>query len=317
MGSSGPVSLRGFGVEQVGGVPRDASLAVITNASSAPSRIDAYARIEDTVTKDSWVVVDPTRTVPTAETYVVPFVPPPAGTVTQYDVFLVNGSAAAVTASVEFVGSPRRLRAVNLNRATSTFLSPSLALSPLRTTRGSFSSGAAEGFVRFTAPAGAVMANGRLTSSVPGRAGRSGTALPVLPVSVAIRPGESRRFTGVDDASATTVAARTSGTFRSSLMFVETTGEDATVEVTLRFFFAAGTKVSGQATASRQFTIAAGRSLLIRDLARELIGAQRDKVGDLRNMVLDVTVTTWSRGRVLSWLTSVDNGTDDVITRAE
>jgi hypothetical protein len=136
-------------------------------------------------------------------------------------------------------------------------------------------------------------------------------------VSVAIRPGESRRFTGVDDASATTVAARTSGTFRSSLMFVETTGEDATVEVTLRFFFAAGTKVSGQATASRQFTIAAGRSLLIRDLARELIGAQRDKVGDLRNMVLDVTVTTGSPGRVLSWLTSVDNGTDDVITRAE
>jgi hypothetical protein len=48
-----------------------------------------------------------------------------------------------------------------------------------------------------------------------------------------------------------------------------------------------------------------------------LIGAQRDKVGDLRNMVLDVTVTTGSPGRVLSWLTSVDNGTDDVITRAE
>ena len=135
-----------------------------------------------------------------------------------------------------------------------------------------------------------------------------GSSLPAVPASAALASGQGKRFTGVDDSSARTVAAATPATYRSTLMLIETAGQSATVRVTLRYNFIAGATVSSQGVSSRDFSIGANQMLTIADLARSIIGAQRDAFGDLRNMQVDVDVTDGS-GRLLPFIESVDNAT--------
>jgi hypothetical protein len=169
------------------------------------------------------------------------------------------------------------------------------------------------GYVRLSG-VNSVSASGRVTIVSGNKS--FGSALPVLPVSSALANGQSKRFAGVSDASARTIAAGTPATFRSSLMLLETAGQSATVRVSIWYTFPAGALVSAQTVSSKEFTVAPNQMLVMRELSRTVIGPQRDTFGDLRDMQVDVEVTGGS-GRVLPFVESVENGSGDVMLRPE
>ncbi len=137
-----------------------------------------------------------------------------------------------------------------------------------------------------------------------------------MPVSAAMPAGQSKRFAGVSDASARTIAAGTPATFRSSLLLLETAGQASTVRVSVWYTFPAGVLLSVQTVSSKDFVVGANQTLVIRDLSRSIIGPQRDSYGDLRDMQVDVEVVGGS-GSVLPFIESVENATGDVVMRPE
>ena len=63
-------------------------------------------------------------------------------------------------------------------------------------------------------------------------------------------------------------------------------------------------------------SLSAGQMLIVSNLASNVIGSQRDSLGDLRNMQVDVDVTDGS-GRVLPFIESVDNASGDIMVRTD
>jgi hypothetical protein len=119
----------------------------------------------------------------------------------------------------------------------------------------------------------------------------------------------------IDDASAATANRGAPGTYRSNLMLVETSGQPATVRLTLQYSFAGGSLVTASATSTKDVTVNRGDYVLLTDLVRSIIGSQRDGYGDLHNMQLDVSVS--GSGKVLSFLQTIDNGSGDVTLRSQ
>ncbi|MGZ7041423.1 MAG: hypothetical protein ACXVH7_06505, partial [Thermoanaerobaculia bacterium] len=132
----------------------------------------------------------------------------------------------------------------------------------------------------------------------------------------AIAINQTHRFTGIDDAGATSVSAGTPGTYRASLMLMETAGQSAKVRVTLNFTLPGGTRTTGTVTAQREFSVAASQHMLITDLAATVIGSQRANYGDLRNLQVDVDVIEGG-GRVIPAAASTDNSTGDLMIRVD
>lgn len=313
VGSSVPVTLAPFGGFNDSGatVTGAAQSVAITNSSSGYSRVNAYARVQDNGTGDAWVVVDPTKLLPPSDALIIPLIKLPAA---QLDVFVVNGATSPTDVRVETIATPARRRAVSHGVSSpSSNAAQTLTVLPLQTRRISPTAGV--GFLRLTAPAGSISAAARVTLTRPD--GETyGAALPAMSVAAALASTESKRFTGVDDAAQGTVAAATAGTLRSALILLETAGQTATVRVTLRYSFVAGSLVGSRAVSSKDFNLAASQTLVINDLARSIIGPQRDSFGDLRNMQLDVDVIDGS-GKVLAFVESIDNGSGDLMIRAE
>jgi hypothetical protein len=216
-----------------------------------------------------------------------------------------SSSAAAVTLAVD---SPDRRHAVRPAAEPSTH---AMTIPPMSTTRTTFAP--ANGFVRISGGT-SLSAAGRITTSAGG--GSLGSSLPAVPSGAALGNGHGKRFTGVDDSSARTIATATAATYRSTLILVETAGQEATVHVTLRYAFVAGATVSSQGVSSLDFSIGPNQMLTIADLARSIIGAQRDSFGDLRNMQVDVDVIDGA-GQVLPFIEAIDNGSGDIAVRAE
>ncbi len=55
---------------------------------------------------------------------------------------------------------------------------------------------------------------------------------------------------------------------------------------------------------------------MISDLARSIIGSQRDNLGDLHNLTVEISPINGS-GKILPWLILTDNGSGDISVRAE
>ncbi len=177
-------------------------------------------------------------------------------------------------------------------------------------------SGLSAGYVRVTAPGGSVHTSGRITAAATQSSGQMGSGLPAIPITAALNAGETTRFTGVEDASDAQVGAGTTGTYRSNLMLIEALGDTAQVRVTVRFTFSAGTSTTADAAAFHDFNLSANQPMMINDLARTIIGPQRDALGDLRNMQVDVTMVDGDGG-VIPVIESIDNGSGDIVVRNE
>jgi hypothetical protein len=286
------------GLELLDIVPAAARSVRVTNTGSA-AKIAAAALVADNATQASWAVIDPSRSVaaPT-DTWLVPLITPPAGSTTE--VFVGNTTTATTNVTIDtFTPSvQRRRRAVHTNALQTATLRP---LETLRTTVN-----APNSMLRVTGPAGTVSTSARITTTNPGRVGSFGTSLPIVTVNTALSASQGTRFTGVDDWLAT----------RSSLILAEIGGLAATVRVTLRYSFVAGVAVSAQGLSSKDFSVSAGQMLTINDLARSVIGSQRDTFGNLRNMQVDVEVIDGG-GRIIPFIQSIDNSSGDITVRAE
>jgi hypothetical protein len=158
----------------------------------------------------------------------------------------------------------------------------------------------ASGHVRVIGAAGAISATGRLTSVAPPRPGLFGTGIPALPSSAAAGPGTMRQFSLADDQPNFSPPA---------LLLLETTGQPATVRVTMHFSFPGGSTVTGQATTFRDYEVPAGQLLAVPDLSRSIIGDRRNDLGRLFKIVFDVEVIA-GQGRVLSYLQITDPSGD-------
>lgn len=281
---------------------------ILTNDSGGTARLACYAIVTANGSGDSWVLTDPLRQWGSASGALIM---PMVANGSQADIFITNASNTAVNVSVD-VGSFNRHHAVRSAGGGGQVTPQAATIAPMTTSRMSFAP--SNGFVRINAASGSVSAVGRVTTSVNGTS--IGSSLPAIPSGAALGNGQGKRFTGVDDASAKTIAAGTPSTYRSTLMLIETAGQSASVRVTLRYIFVAGSTVSSQAVSSKDFALGPNQELTIADLAHAIIGSQRDAFGDLRNMQVDVDVTDGS-GKVLPFMVSIDNASGDIAVRAE
>lgn len=280
-------------VELLDIAPAGARSIRITNTGST-ARLGAMALVSDNATQASWAIVDPSRNAVATDRLLMPIVS------TSAEVFVANRSTSSATITIDtFVPTvTRRRRAVHANALQTATLRP---LETLRTTVN-----APNTMLSVSGPAGAISATGKITLTTPGRIGSFGTSLPVVPLQSALLATQGTRFNGVNDGSVS----------RASLILAEVGGLTATVRVTLRYIFVAGLAVSSQAVSSKDFSVAPGAMLIISDLARTVIGAQRDTFGDLRNIQVDVDVVTGG-GRIIPFIQTSDIVSGDISVRAE
>jgi hypothetical protein len=163
--------------------------------------------------------------------------------------------------------------------------------------------------------AGGRLAASSRTAGPAGSGGSFGSALPVIAEPAVLRAGMSRSFAGIEDAAPATVAAGTPLTFRSELMLVETARADATVRLTLHYTISTGLAWTRQ-TSVREVVVRAGAFLTLRPIAGAIIGAERDLLGDLRNLVLTVDVVSGA-GAVIPVVSTIENESGDITVRGQ
>lgn len=287
----------------VSAAPDGTRAVVVTNDSTTGGRFDGYAAINDPTTMDGWILTDPLHHWGAAAgPLIVPLVQAAPN-----DIYVTNASNASATVTIE-TDSAIRHRAV---RPASAATAQTMTVAAMSTARATVAP--MNGFVRITS-ASALSAAGRVTMSASGAT--FGSSLPAVPVSAALPAGQGKRFAGVDDASAKTAAAHAPGTYQSALMLVEAAGQSATVHVTLTYTFVAGSTVSSVGVSSRDFSVGPNQMVAVANLARSVIGAQRDAFGDLRNMQVDVDVIGGS-GKIIPFVESIDNASGDIMVRAD
>ena len=318
--SSRTDSLTAFGFLEVGdAVPAGASTVRITNKSSS-SRVSAYARVNDSGTGDSFTVIDPKAEFPAATGDLVIPVFSGAATAARF-IDLTNAGGATASVKITTVGGAQRRRAVRSRSVGSgaiyytpqTEADKTISVGAQQTQRVNIDP-IASGFVRINS-ATPLAASGRLVLS-NGTTAAFGSTLPAIPVSAAIAVNQNRRFTGISDAGPQSISSGTPGTYRPTLMLIETAGQQATVRVTLNYTLPGGARAVASATAQKEFNIAASQSLTITDLGSAFLGSQRADIGDLRNMQIDIDVTSGG-GRIIPVIAMIDNSTGDFMVKAE
>ncbi len=302
-------------VEMIDAVPANAIAARVTNTTTASAKMNAYALVTNATNGDAWLVTDPSVDDPASDAIVIPILTPGGGAETV--VYISNRSAEAETVTVDVRSGSSRRRIVRRGSSSAPPVEGDAAAAVPIGARAThvMNVGAASGYVRIGGAGGVVSAAARSVRSADS-AQTHGTDLPAVPTTRALRLGQGRRFSGVDDGSAASRAAAVPATFRANLALVETADEAATVRVTARYVFPGGTTVTGQGLAAKEYTLTPSGFLSIADLPRDVIGTARDKYGDLRSMVLDVEVIGGS-GEVIPFLQLTDNGSGDTFIRVE
>lgn len=317
----GPESIGAFGfMELTDAVPAAASGAIesrtirLTNSGIGSTKLNAYALVTNTTNGDSWLVSDPALDAPANEAIIVPILS--AGASAEMLLFATNRGSAAASVTFDVRSAVTRRRAVSRGTSSVPPTADAVTTLPLAPQQTIFQTvSATTGYIRITAPAGTISAAARSTRDAES-GNVHGSGLPAVPTSEALRAGQTKRFPGVDDASAVSRAGRTPATFTTHLALVETQGQSVVVRVTVQFTFAGGSLATSSARASKDYTLSGEQFRLISNVARDVIGPQRDSFGDLRNMTVDVEVVSGS-GAVIPFLQSFDNGSEDMLVRIE
>lgn len=314
------ISLAPFGMaELLDVVPAAAVTVTVTNQGTG--RVNAYARVTDDATGDTWSVVDWSRInrLALSEGVRVPFVDGGAAlspgrrrravrhnsiesnaTRSTTDLTLFNPSENEVSANVQLVDATGRATERNLRVGARQTITLSDA--------GSQSS-TPSAYALVTVPRGEVVISARSTATAGGR----GTAVPVVAATTGLRLGQSQRFSSLDDSSADAVAAGRAGTFRTALGLVESGG--AAVTVRARMYIDDGRSLV-RAIIYRDFTLAAGQQVVSDNLVRTIIGNARESLGELNNLQVQIEVVE-GRGAVVPFLIVTDNGTGDTHLRMD
>lgn len=301
-------------------LPPGAVAALFEHAAGSAGAFSAYATALDRRSEDFWAIPDWASYYgwDGAEPLVFPnagSVPGANGTNFRTDLSISNGGSVPAAPRVQFRGILR-------DNGNPVFVDLEVPLAPGETrrfadaTRSLFGVDANTlGFIVVLPGSGAIRATSRTYNLVPDTAATYGTSVPGIPVSAALRPGELRRIGGIDDAALDTILEARPATFRSNLGLVETRGRAATVRVTMGFRIRS-TLVTQIGSASKEYPLQPNQFVLVSRIANDILGEFRTAIGDLRNVQLDVEIVS-GEGRVIPFVTTVDNGTGDTILRTE
>jgi hypothetical protein len=296
-------------------VPNGAVSAIMTSADSSPGRFLAFATPVDNLSGDNWSVVDWSRQFGYSQSD--PIVIPVAGvlrgannTFFRTDLAIMNTGTATAGGTLRFVSSAGSTtdRQVTLGAHQSDNLADVIGTL--------FGLSSTSGYLLFTPAAGTFAITSRTYATVGSNPATYGTAVPAMATSAALKLGALRAIASLEDSSIATVVAARPATFRTNFGMVESSGKSATVRVTIRFTFPAGSKVQGSATAAKDYTLAASQFIQINGLTADILGAARSTFGDLRGVEADFQVVS-GEGAVTIFTSSTDNGTGDSILRTE
>jgi hypothetical protein len=297
-------------------VPEGTISAIMTNTSTNGGKFLAYATPVDDKSGDNWSVVDWPRQYgySPGEPMVIPIAAAAQGASAFYrtDATIMNTGGTSGSVQVQYISSGAPLttsislgakQTSVINNVTQTLFGPSapalgyLILTPVSSTF-------------------AITSRTYATDPTNPQKGTYGSGTPTLAVSAALKNGALRAIGSLEDTTSAAVIAKRPATFHTNFGLAEVTGNSVTVRVTLRFTYPAGSKVQGIGTASRDYALAAYGFTPPKSLVTEVLGSQRDTVGDLRGIEADFQVIAGS-GAVMVYTSSVDNGTNDSILRTD
>lgn len=298
-------------------VPSGAVSAILTNASSNGAKFQAYATPVDEASGDTWSVADWTSQYGYSGN--APTVIPVAGVVHganntffRTDVALTNSGSAQASGTLRYVSRSGTAvdRQVTLGPRQSSILSDVIG-SLFNVTTDDV------GYLLFTPLSGTFAMTSRTYTTVAGQPATFGTGVPALALANALKPGALRAIGAIEDSSKTTIVEARPGTFRTNYGLVETSGNPATVRVTVRFQYPTGSLVTAVGTASKDYSLAANQFLQVNGLMTDILGqATRDTLGDLRGIEVDFQVIS-TTGAVAVFTSSIDNGSGDSTLRTE
>jgi len=293
-------------IDLIDEVPAGGAIVRVTNTSGpgGPGRINAYALVIDSATNDAVSIV---QIEPVTDPMFLPAFGNEASPRQMY-LNLSNASNVPITITATTIAGPSRRR-TSAHSIASSAVPQQVTIPPLGFRRLQISE---QGFVKLTGST-ALRVGG--TFAVAATAGALGSGVGAVPKMHSLTLDQTRRFAGIDDASAATRAAGRQLTYRTNVILAETIGQPAKVKLTLRYVFPTG-RVSTDSVSSSTFDVPPGGLILISGLAGSVIGPARATFGDLRNMILDVQVIG-GNGSVLPFLQVIDNGTGDVTVRHE
>ncbi len=305
-----------FALAQVNNVvPNGAVSATMTNSASSSGRFLAFATPVDNLSGDNWSVVDWSRQFGyfPGDPSVIPVsgvLHGANGTFFRTDLSITNTSATQSSGTLRFVSSAGTTadRQVTLGAHQSDVIADVIG--------SLFGLSSTSGYLLFTPVTGTFAVTSRTYATVGSNPATYGTAVPALSTSAALKAGSLRAIAALEDSSLATVVAARPATFRTNFGMVETSGNSATVRVTLRFTFAAGSTTQGSATASKDYNVAANQFIQINGLTADILGPARNTFGDLHAIEADFQVIS-GNGSVTVYTSSTDNGTGDSILRTE
>jgi hypothetical protein len=314
VGANRTVTLEPFGLVKLDdAVPSGAVAAVVTNTSTA-GRVQAYGSVIDLRTNDNWTVADWSRV--HGYTRNEPVVVPVAGKVRgrnntdfRSDLALINTGTTSASGTLSYqpdVG-PSRSQVLTLGAGESRILTDVLAAQFNLTAQG-------VGYLVFTPTNGTFVVSSRTyTQSSAGPT--LSTGVPALALAGALKPGQVRKISNLEDATFVTVSGAKPGTFRTNFGLLETKGQAAKVRVTLRYTAVQGA-ASAAGVASQEFSLAPGQFMMWSGITTTILQGRRGEFGDLRDLQADFELIE-GPGEVMVFTTSTDNGTNDTSLRVE
>ena len=328
------VALNAFAFSAVNDLVTDrTATVVVTTAAASAGRISSYARDTDDATGESWSIVDWSRyydfrqpdaarlplagtassggssTAPARRRAVRPgsgthgnsIEEDAAGGLPTTQLFLFNPGTTEARARMKYTASSRTYE-------NDVAIAPRQTLSISDAASYTGAPASADATLLLDISRGKIVATSRMSS------GAAGTALPVVSASSGLRVGQSQIFSGLEDSAAKTIAAAKAGTYRTTYGFVESGGAPVSVRATL--LLSDGRSLVST-VATRQFDLNAGQLVVVPDLVKSIIGADREtRYPDLHNLQLQLDVIDGS-GAIVPFVTMTDNATGDSLMRLE
>lgn len=328
IGSPLQLSVSSFALgEALDAVPAGAVTAVVSN--DGPGSIVAYVQMMDTASGDAWSVVDWSRYFGyrTTDDVRIPVATRDAGAARRARPVRRGQSQANATVTTQsatdlyifnsdVTEAAARLRYID---RTGAIVESEVSVPPMTTLliddvllRRFNRSGRADGAIIATVVQGSLVFSSRTRISAAGVA--RGSAIPVVAPKAGLRLGEAQVFAAIADAKKTTIDAAEAGTYKTSLLLQETSGEGAKVRVSLLF---ADGKAVVASNIARDYDIAPDQTLSLERVSREIIGAARDSdYDDLFGMQLQVRVID-GEGSILPLAVVTENASGDTMIRIE
>ncbi len=173
--------------------------------------------------------------------------------------------------------------------------------------------GSSTGYLVMEPRRGSVAVSARI-SRTGGNGGTVATGVPVVASAEGLRLGQVRLFAGLADSTRDAVDSGLPGGTRTSIGIAEVAGSDITVRARLLAFD--GKSLAGTSV-SRDFKVGARHLIIVDDMARSILGEQREALfGEMRNLQLELRVVAGD-GAASVFVITEDAGSGDPVLRME